>query len=160
MKKLLIVSALMFLVVGCASRSTQCKYPIERDLTVSWEERQYWCAPSEYKNAPVQKPQYVELESSQQNAFTQYNINTSTFSSGIIRFYRHDNQYSKEDLQNILVVNKGIKLRGCRLTNESQQLNFGRALHIKNDLQRLGFNHKITILSDNRCIGSQSVEVK
>lgn len=165
MFKTIIALSSLLIITGCVTRSGNCTNHVERDLTVAWNERTYWCAPSSYKNAPIKH----SVQTSQSKAKFQrsaqpivdYSVAAkSLHSNNNIRFYRHDTNYSKEDLNNILAITTPIKVRGCRLASEPSHLNFGRALQVRNALLALGFKHKVTILRDVSCIGEQSVEVR
>lgn len=72
MKKIILASAVSIIVVGCAatpnphniratSLNDQCN-PIERDLSTTWENRDYWCAPNYYKEQAVNLQKQIAYE--------------------------------------------------------------------------------------------------
>ena len=173
MKKLLFITISSLIVTGCATQPTHngrlndpsnmCEMPVERNLTVTYQDRSYWCAPKAYiQDLPKPRPAYYEtptkkeestpiiVEFTEQDYFNQVNE---------IIFYDHDNSYDKNSLTALLNTRDNLKLRGCRLSGEQTALTLGRPLRVKNDLISSGFTYKITILSDKSCLGKKSVEV-
>lgn len=166
MKKVLFIATASLILTGCATSASNgrylndpknvCQQPVERNLTIAYEDREYWCAPKAYikdlpKKTTLQKQQPKEIVS----------VPTPVLSYQIteIVFYKHDTQYDQDAVRSLLNNQSDIKLRGCRLANESSSLALGRPLRVKNFLVASGFKNKITILSDKSCIGKQAVEV-
>lgn len=179
-KKILITIPLLFLLTGCVSgglnnyRNT-CETPVERDLTISYEDRAYWCAPKPFiEELPHKVPR--EQKATKQGNFSFRYSKESTLTNELsksakpgfavtgkikeIAFFKGDFSYDEQAIQSLSTVQEPLKLRGCRISNESTDYILGRPLRVKQELIKLGFSHKITILSDRSCIGKSVVEVR
>lgn len=165
MLKKITIAASMLVVVGCASQNgvnnprAKCQELVERDLTVMYDDRSYWCAPKEYiRNLP---PKTIKKPEPDENfGFFEVKPEPVTTYANVVNFQFHDYKYDRNDIIAVSQIGGPISLRGCRLASEPKQLVLGRSLRVKQEIQKLGFKHKVTILNDQSCIGQQIVEVK